>query len=211
MKRFRKFRKAVKKKVRRQIYRIRTVFFGKKRCSKDTKRCPFHSTCCTENLRTILTYINSLFNEAGITYWLDYGTLLGAVRDGDLIEYDTDLDIGILYRDREKFLQLKEKIEKDGFHLKKDHSMDFYRICLSATNTLHADVFFWKKNSEGMMYREQYLKKDDNKGRDFPEKHILQLKTRMIKDAAYPVPDEPEKFCEFRFGKNWNERIRYND
>jgi hypothetical protein len=64
--------------------------------------------------------------------------------------------------------------------------MDFYRICLSPVNTLHADIFFWKKNGEGIMYREEYMKKDDKKGRDFPERHILELKTRKISGTDYP-------------------------
>jgi len=36
-----------------------------------------------------------ILNRAGIAYHLDYGTLLGVVRDGDLIPWDGDLDIGV--------------------------------------------------------------------------------------------------------------------
>ena len=40
-----------------------------------------------------------ILGRAGIDYHLDYGTLLGVVRDGDLIPWDGDLDIGVLATD----------------------------------------------------------------------------------------------------------------
>lgn len=40
-----------------------------------------------------LAHLCSLFDEIGIHYWLDQGTLLGVVRDGKLIESDHDLDV----------------------------------------------------------------------------------------------------------------------
>jgi len=36
------------------------------------------------------------FNLTGIDYWLDYGTLLGIVRSGELLSHDLDLDIGMM-------------------------------------------------------------------------------------------------------------------
>lgn len=211
MKLFKSQRKVIKKYINRVVYLIRISLFGKKDCTKQTKRCRYHSSCCKRNLKTILEYIDKLFKTQDIKYWLDYGTLLGAVRENDLIEYDTDIDLGILYTDKEKFLGLKDKIESDGYFLKKDHSMDFYRIAFSKNNSLHADIFFWKKNSEGILYREQYMKKDDYKGKDFPYSLILETEIREIDGKMYPVPSNPEAFCEFRFGTGWRQRIKYDN
>ncbi len=36
-----------------------------------------------------------VFNRLGISYFLTYGTLLGCVREGGFISYDTDIDLGI--------------------------------------------------------------------------------------------------------------------
>lgn len=40
--------------------------------------------------------MDDLLNDAGVDYWLDFGTLLRAVRDGHL-DGDADLDLGMIY------------------------------------------------------------------------------------------------------------------
>ena len=48
-----------------------------------------------------------LFDRMGITYWLDDGSLLGIIRDGTLIPWDHDVDIGIPGESVERILALK--------------------------------------------------------------------------------------------------------
>ncbi len=48
------------------------------------------------DLRTIVIAISELFEAHNQTYWLDYGTLLGAYRIGDILPHDGDADISRL-------------------------------------------------------------------------------------------------------------------
>ena len=43
----------------------------------------------------VLTWLCGVLNQADVHYFLDAGTLLGVIRDGALIPWDDDLDIGI--------------------------------------------------------------------------------------------------------------------
>jgi hypothetical protein len=64
-----------------------------------------------ENLREM----KEVFDEFGIRFWLDYGTLLGAVRDGKLIEWDSDIDLGMWDSDRRKVLLATPELERREF------------------------------------------------------------------------------------------------
>jgi len=52
-----------------------------------------------------------------ITFWLDWGTLLGAVREGKFIDWEQDIDLGFIKKDLEMVYHFKEELEKRGFRL----------------------------------------------------------------------------------------------
>jgi phosphorylcholine metabolism protein LicD len=58
--------------------------------------------------------IKKILDKYKINYWLDEGTLLGAVREKKLIEWDHDIDIAAWYKDLPKIIPLFKEIEKKG-------------------------------------------------------------------------------------------------
>ena len=64
-----------------------------------------------------LRVIKDVFNKHDITFWLGWGTLLGAVRHRGLIPWDDDADINVDIRDREKIKNLKKEFANLGFCL----------------------------------------------------------------------------------------------
>lgn len=47
----------------------------------------------------VLRLITKSLNKNGIKYWVDCGTLLGLIREGNVIKHDMDIDLGILQED----------------------------------------------------------------------------------------------------------------
>lgn len=54
----------------------------------------------------LLNFIINVCNKHDIEYWLDYGTLLGSVRHNGFIPWDDDVDIAMVRKDYEKFINI---------------------------------------------------------------------------------------------------------
>ena len=62
-----------------------------------------------------LKELKEIFDRNNVTFWLDWGTLLGAVRDQRLIPWDWDMDLGILNGEYDKIISISDQIKKAGF------------------------------------------------------------------------------------------------
>ncbi|XP_077994409.1 uncharacterized protein RT0683-like [Glandiceps talaboti] len=100
-----------------------------------------------DDLRFIVKKTTSVFDEMNISYWLDYGTLLGAIRNGDVLRHDTDGDISIMTN--KTYKELQEKLQPVGIRLTLTSGQGFYRVLrgdserVDGDDQVHVDIFKW--------------------------------------------------------------------
>ena len=74
----------------------------------------------------ILQEIHKICVENNLTYWLEAGTLLGAVRHKGFIPWDDDSDVSMPRADYEKFLKIaQKKLPKDMFLQTQDTDKEY--------------------------------------------------------------------------------------
>jgi phosphorylcholine metabolism protein LicD len=92
-------------------------------------------------LITMMQKIDKILTDHNIKYFVEGGSLLGAVRHNGLIPWDDDIDLGIFDKDFEKIIPLFEKNLYD----------DQMQIKLQRTNRDMIKIFvsdLWYKNTE---------------------------------------------------------------
>ena len=125
----------------------------------------------------ILDDINSFCQKNKINYWIDCGTLLGAIRHKGYIPWDDDIDIGMLRKDYDKFLELYNK-KKSRYKLlaienDKEYNFQFGKVIDSNTvlwepdpetgvkSGVYVDVFVYDNApDDDKKVQEMYNKRD---------------------------------------------------
>ena len=127
--------------------------------------------------KKILDYFVKFCEENNLTYYLAYGTLIGAVRHKGFIPWDDDIDVHMPADDYIKFLKLfKEKNKNDDYFLQTIETEKYY----------HATFAKIRKNHSCMVEKEwSYMKIHKGINIDiFP---------------LYPYPDNQNDRRKFRF------------
>ncbi len=179
--------------------------------------------------------IAEALDGAGVTWWADYGTLLGAVRNpmttwadypwlpqkrrgtkgphAGIIPHDKDADIGIIQRDWAKSYRALYKLRRaHGYDVATAYHRGSIKVRLSSRNHTNCDVFFWtQRRSEPVYYRRAYASVDKYKGKEFHEDMLLPLTMVEWEGMELPAPADPEAFLEMRYGPNWRTPVCANN
>lgn len=119
-------------------------------CASDAKSAKGALLVMQKNCIPLLKIFDEICKEQGIEYWLDFGSLLGAVRHNGFIPWDNDIDTAMLNKDFRKIINIiKEGVYpnieiiehiKDGVaYLKYKGEPYFYK---------HIDIFSYDNEND---------------------------------------------------------------
>jgi hypothetical protein len=220
---FRKF------KIKELVYKIdedneKKFYYG---CDKNTERCydsvindipdflargKWTPPCCLKALRETADHVVKMLNSANVRYWLEGGSLLGAARAGDIIPWDTSVDIGIYKEDIPKCSKLVktgnyEYADENGFLWEKAEEGEFFRVYYSRTNRNFVQIFpFYSKN--GVMTKDFWFK-THKQDIPFPEHYLKPMSFIHFIGKNVSAPNDVKAFLELKFGNGVIENLQY--
>lgn len=93
----------------------------------------------------LLKELDYVCKQSNLTYWLDYGTLLGAVRHKGFIPWDDDVDTGMMRQDYEKLYEVFDKTKRNPDITVKiamgRKCNTILKVCHKKCDYIFADVF----------------------------------------------------------------------
>jgi len=150
----------------------------------------------------------------GVRYWLDSGTLLGAVRNDAINILDHDVDIRCFKEDitDEMMPTLISELYKAGFATIECNRGDRKQLLgINHDANCMLDLKFCEHDKEHLWYYVwDFTPASSINGSEptvhcFPMKFFEELENRQFLGQEYPVPSQQEEYLEFHYGPNWKE------
>lgn len=146
--------------------------------------------------------VKSVYDEMGIRFFLTCGTFLGAMREKDFIEWDSDMDIGMYFEDSNRLLELWEKLKEKGFGIYQGpaYNNKLFWFKIHRNEIIDVLIFFKYENKRGYFHGTTHL------GYVFwwnDAEHIENLDTIDFKGKEYYVPAPKDEVIRLWYGSDW--------
>ncbi len=159
-----------------------------------------------EHLEPLLDAIGTVvaaLEEAGVRPFLAYGTLLGAVRQGDFIGHDSDADLGYVSEHDHpadaaiESFRIQRRLARMGFEISRYSGLAFKVIVRESDGSPRGlDVF-------GGFVREGTLYLMGEVGHPFRRDWLEPRSGVTLAGREFPAPREPERLLEAMYGPGW--------
>ncbi|KAG2439600.1 hypothetical protein HXX76_004952 [Chlamydomonas incerta] len=166
-------------------------------------------------LRRALADIVPALQRAGVTFWLDFGTLMSLARCNDVYDGDNDIDLVLLQPD---FAALKQQLSAPGA-LPRGYTVewagkgrplgggltqDWLRVYLPG-KIMWADLFGGFEAPGGGGEEGRIIRINKNSHCDVPRHLVLPLGTIPLLDCPQPAPAPADVVgvLEHRYGPDW--------
>lgn len=178
------------------IQRIFFLFFAGSPLKYKNKRSDY--------LRNLYATTNRFLKNLEVEYWLDYGTLLGYYREGDIIGHDIDIDFGAREKYYEK-IRSNDHLLPSGFSLYDTSDRHYGPKLYISYRGFDADIYFYEENDSLKPYEKTKWK---NESKALPRELFFPLKEARFLDSSTFVPNRTEEYLVRRYGYLGGDGVR---
>jgi len=166
-----------------------------------------------QHILNSLPYFVKFLKDHSIKFWADWGTLLGALRNGKMIPWDYDIDFGMFNDDALKMLSLSDEVNADGYEFSIDRNPQHIRVVrFFAKEVRDYDRSHYPGYHRGFEFHididpcfadgdRAVFTANLNKSRPLSE--VLELEEIEFEGMMLPCPKNPISIMESSYGPDW--------
>lgn len=158
----------------------------------------------------LLVHVHNVLESESIDFFVDFGTLLGFIREGGFLGHDLDIDIGVIVEDDNTRNRVRNALVNGGCKLSSTsiynstiiresytYSGIKFDVCFYETDGKESICYlFYVPNDADLMLNERYVAKMHYTLIDGVEK-------RRFTDITINIPKDPERLLEEKYGADW--------
>ncbi|ARF09632.1 phosphorylcholine metabolism protein LicD and glycosyltransferase family 92 domain containing protein [Indivirus ILV1] len=164
-----------------------------------------------DKLKQMLYNVDKIFKKNDISYCMNGGTLLGAIRHQGLIPWDDDADLYIMAYDENKFLSLKPILNQQGYDI--GYWWGGYKIYLLNGKNIDGknkdykfpfiDIFLLSRDKHNNLIDKNKFCVMTWPNSYFTDKEFYPLRPYKFHDFEIMGPHNPIPYLDRMYGKNW--------
>jgi hypothetical protein len=187
----------------------------KRLCADSPRRVVTQRSFASKACLECMVFLSSYMERYGFTSFAVFGTLLGLHRDGELMPYDKDGDLGVYIDDYDRFRETLLRLCKEHTHfiaptmLLQGKEATSYNVgVMDASRGVSVDFFVFSdhemNSSSCGIYTECGLL-------TWRFSKFRLSKLQFNSEVRLWAPTEPERFLMEAYGESWTERIEVWD
>jgi phosphorylcholine metabolism protein LicD len=163
-----------------------------------------------ENAAKLLRDVHSVLVGMGKKHFIADGTLLGAVREGDFIGHDCDMDMGVFWEEwtpldifvlnnlmSQRNIMPKFQFGNFTHHFEISYARDGIKI----------DIFFYRRQGEFRVFH-AFRRGGKDWATDvityfYRAEHIEELEPIQFSAGTFPAPKKKVEILEAKYGPDW--------
>ncbi|KAG6608819.1 voltage-gated potassium channel subunit beta [Phytophthora cinnamomi] len=173
-----------------------------------------NSTCYASVLHMLLVEVYEELKATGNTPLITFGSLLGGVRNGSMIPFTEDTDLGYVDKLKNEH-ELKEALLQKGYHL---FGYGIWRVCVAPTHPLagrlydptlpltrkysvpYVDLYEMKKVNDSYWDVEEF---EGSNGRAIPTDKVEPFSQVTINGVPFDTVHDPDFFLTESYGTDY--------
>ena len=159
-----------------------------------------------ENVRPLLDAIDEVLaglEATGIRPFLAYGTLLGAVRNGQLIGHDSDADLGYVSEHEHPVDVIRESFRVQRALVAAGYRITRYSALAFKVDVVESDGHVRGLDVFGGFMSDGYLNLMGEIRTPFRREWVTPLGRATLEGREFPVPADTDRFLAATYGKSW--------